>query len=407
MAMLKNSRLLVAAGAAIEWKDVSEDEKNEAYALIGAHNKSSDNNKNGLYFIDVSGKYQVYYTFWRWLETANPYVPNPIYMGNLSTNLVQAVKKAIAHAYNVPVTLESDETRHGLIGKTREVPKFTFGKYRGQAMSEVYLENPSYFVWLAKNADPKYADSKANIAIKFFADLYFKEMTKTNQETSTSKYVGQPGGKFTGELEIYKIEEKSGDNGPYTVFKLKDADDNKFLTYKLSGFDNPAVGQKINVDARIKDQKEMVGIKFNVLNYVKPTGPVKALPAGAVAPLTPMEALAGATRETSYKEMAKDYYSGDGNTEKTIFVNVPVDAIIINRIIRFSAGGSRYGSFPYYSYYLQYPEDGVIKKNTTSATDCVALSKVQALAKALSKRLGGLPIYEVTDFPPTRTEMKS
>lgn len=268
--MLKISRILTAA---MPWKDVPDADKDEAQRLIDEHNSQATQRAFGFYFVDVSGKYQVYYTLWRYSgRPMNPYVPDPVYFYNLSTDLIPAVKKAIAKApKNVPIYLESDETRHGLVGKTRSVPKFTFGKYRGQAMPEVYLENPGYFAWLAKNADPAYADTKNAQAIKYFADLYFQEMTKVNLETSTSKFVGVVGEKYSGDLEVYRVDAKKDFQGqPYTVYKLKDAADNKFMVYNLEKqFPGIAVGSKVVLKGKIRDHKELVGIKFTALNYVK------------------------------------------------------------------------------------------------------------------------------------------
>ena len=100
--------------------------------------------------------------------------------------------------------------------------------------------------------------------------------TKKNQATSTSKFVGTVGGTFEGELKIYKIEEKQGEDfntgrpKMYKVYKLVDADGNKFITFDMDRtFPHAKTDETIKVRAKIKDHKELMGIKFTSLNYIK------------------------------------------------------------------------------------------------------------------------------------------
>jgi len=85
---------LPTTGGILPWKEVPIEEKNKAYEMIKAHNDSVVNPKDGpenYYFIDVTGKHQVYYTFWRFriLPAAiRNWIKNPIYFGNLSTDIV-------------------------------------------------------------------------------------------------------------------------------------------------------------------------------------------------------------------------------------------------------------------------------------------------------------------------------
>lgn len=265
----------------LEWKQVSDEVKDEVYKKVNAHNLQIDTAIKGSYGLDVTGKHQSYYTFWR-SKDIDPrfagFIKNPVYMGNLSTDLIGAVDRAIERAPKVRIEIWNDATKHNLIGKTKDTPTFTFGKYRGKTFPEVFLENPSYFAFLAKNADSKYAATKSSVAIQYFADLYFEEMTKKNIETSTSKFIGTMGGRHVGELEVYNIKEYKDQVNSYTgekrnvyLYKLKDADGNKFMCYDLEkNFPDAKVGDKLNVSAKIKNHKEIVGIKFTLLNYVKP-----------------------------------------------------------------------------------------------------------------------------------------
>lgn len=265
----------------LDWKDVPVEVKDEVYRKVKEHNVKTDPSIKGYYAIDVTGKYQVYYTFWRFKDIDHRFagfIKNPVYMGNLTTDLMSSVDKAIQRVPNVKIEIWEDATKNNLIGKTKDTPSFTFGKYRGRTFSDVYLENPSYFAFLAKNADPKYANTKSSVAIQFFANLYFEEMTKKNQESSTSKFSGTIGGRYEGELEVYNIKEYKNQTNSFTgetrdvyLYKLKDADENKFMCYDLEKkFTDVKVGDKLKVSAKIKNHKEVVGIKFTLLNYVKP-----------------------------------------------------------------------------------------------------------------------------------------
>jgi hypothetical protein len=265
----------------LDWKDIPQEIRDEVYKKVEEHNRQCDPAIKGYYAIDVTGKYQVYYTFWR-VREIDPrfagFIKNPVYMGNLSTNLMDSVERALKRAPKVKIEIWEDTTKHNLIGKTKDVQHFTFGKYRGKSFPEVYLEDPGYFAFLAKNADPKYAMTKSSVAIQYFSNLYFEEMTKKNLETSKSKFMGTIGGKFEGELEVYNVKEYKDQVNSFTgekrdvyFYKLKDAEDNKFMCYDLEKkFPGVKVGDKLKVSAKVKNHKEVVGVKFTLLNYVKP-----------------------------------------------------------------------------------------------------------------------------------------
>ena len=266
----------------LDWKEIPEEERLEANRLVDEHNKkgSIDPSIKGYYALDVTGKHQVYYTFWRYREDipaqVAQFIKNPIYFGNLSTNLLDSVKKAIDRTPpTAKLQIWTDGTRHHLIGKPE---RFTFGKYRGEPYYEVYQKDPAYFAWLAKNQDPKYANTKSAMAIRVFADLYFEEVTKKNVAESPSKFVGTPGGSYVGELRVYGVTQKEGrafhpgDKAePYTVYKLIDQDENKFIAFNLEKFfPNIQKEDIIKIKAKVKDHKELMGIKFTALNYVRP-----------------------------------------------------------------------------------------------------------------------------------------
>lgn len=283
MILLKNLLDEVISENSLDFKEIPEETMEKVMKMLDDHNKSitPDTKLPREYWIDVTGKHQAYYTFWLYRHNfeVSPLssMKNPMYMGNLSTDLLSSVVKALSKrgVSNTKVILANDETRKNLIGKSNtDNPVFTFGKYRGMKMGEVFLDDPSYFSFLAKNMDPKYANSPSNIAIKFFADKGMEDATKKNQESSTSQFVGEVGGKFKGELTVYKMDfhpAKDIDSEPYSVDKMVDENGNKFVTYNLAEkIPNVKVNDKIDITAKIKAHKELVGIKFTVINYIKP-----------------------------------------------------------------------------------------------------------------------------------------
>ena len=181
---------------------------------------------------------------------------------------------------NTRLEIEEDETRTHLIGKQAV---FTFGQYRGEPLAEVYLKDPNYFMYLDRNMDPKYQFTKLNQAIMVFARMAKEEVTKQNQATSKSKFVGAEGEKIPLlTLKVYKKEIKegrdftTGELKPYTQYKFVDENENKFMAYNIEKyFPDVQQGDTIVCRAKVKGQKELMGIKFNFLNYVRPPKEVK------------------------------------------------------------------------------------------------------------------------------------
>ena len=300
-------KFLASVNEALTWKEVPEEEKQKAHDMVKRHNAQIDKSIPGYYAIDVTGKYSVYYTFWR-VMPPNPKLPPSIwnhggyvYMGNLSTELLPAIDKATAAKQNVRLELVQDVTKHHVVGQK---DKFTFGKYRGEAYPEVYFKDPSYFIFLNKNADPKYAHTNSAQAIQYFAQLAIAEVTKKNQETSKSQYVGNPGDIWTGRLKVYNIKayqqqpfhqgygSSLGKAGPKEVFYYSLTCDkgNKFKAKHLEKvFPNIKKDDVIAVKAKIKENKEIMGIKFNMLTNVKPLNSAPEAPSASVQETPPNE----------------------------------------------------------------------------------------------------------------------
>lgn len=229
-----------------------------------------DQSKFGFFYIDVSGRYSVYYTLWRFKPSVrNSYT----FITNLSTNFKTAVEKAKKAAGRVPVIIDKYGTNAGLF-RTAKSELITFGKYRGKNLGDIFVEDPKYIVWLANNYDGKSAERAERL--KYYKDLYFETITKKNIEESKSQFIGKIGDKITIEAKIYSAEKFVGSEfsrGSQQDFhykcKLIDDNGNKYLTYNIGTNKEAKVGDRVKLSGKIANHKETLGIKFTVLNYCK------------------------------------------------------------------------------------------------------------------------------------------
>ncbi len=229
----------------------------------------SFNKDIGYFYIDVSGKYSVYYTLWRF-NPNNKTISN--FITNLSTDFKTAVEKAKKASGRIPIFIDRYGTKSGLF-KATKAEIITFGKYRGKTLGDIFVEDPKYIIWLYKNYDGKNPERYERI--KYYNDLYWETITNKNLEESNSKHQGKIGDKVTLDLKIYKITNKVIGNqyGETDSFhygtKMIDKDGNKYYTYNLGKNFEPQLNDEIRLQAKIASHKEILGIKFTVLNYCK------------------------------------------------------------------------------------------------------------------------------------------
>ena len=218
------------------------------------------NFKLGYFYIDVSGKYSVYYTLWR----DSPM--NTHFITNLSTDFQTAVEKAKKASGRIPVIIDRLGTKAGLF-QAAKAEILTFGKYRGKTIGDIFVEDPKYILWL----NNKYEGNLSDVIrekIKYYMGLYYETVTKKNLEESSSKFVGNIGEKITIEADVYDFRKETNNFGAlqYTC-KLIDDDGNKYTTYNIGK--EVKKGDNVKLIAKVKAHKEVLGIKFTQLFYCK------------------------------------------------------------------------------------------------------------------------------------------
>lgn len=218
--------------------------------------------ERGYFYIDVSGKYSVYYTLWRW-NPMNIHNMNR-YLTNLSTDLMTAVEKAKKAAGRVPVIIDRYGTQAGLF-KAAKAEILTFGKYRGKTLGDIFVEDPKYIMWLSKNYEG--GNEIVWNKIKEYKEMYLETITKKNLEESKSEYVGKIGEKISVEADVYNYKVKDSQFGIQHTCKLVDEKGNKYIVNNIGR--TVKKGDTIKMTAKVKEHKELLGVKFTVLYYCK------------------------------------------------------------------------------------------------------------------------------------------
>jgi len=258
----------------------------------------------GCMIIGVTGRHQVYYTFWKYNPRGETY-----YMGNLATDIIRAAEKARKIAGKQPVYFEQYETLKGLLGAPADV--VGFGKYRGRTLGEVYAENPQYVIWISKNFTARNAKQEEFRKIaQEFTDTYFRSMSDANRAVDTKGYYGKPGEKINVAAKIIKIDAYKSEPDGYTdygndiSYRVRlETDNERFQFYstpkgmsKLTGVEYKAsyirgsygvysitspetkeeianaipalINTDVTVKGTIKTHKEIVGNKYTILSRV-------------------------------------------------------------------------------------------------------------------------------------------
>jgi len=240
----------------------------EAEALVEQHNANIPvNEKARQIIIDVTGRKGVYFTMW----VFNPMpVRNPlIYGGNLSTDLLTAVKK-VTTGRGLRVVIASDNNFNPNYPKSGLL---NFGKHSGKSIPEVYETDPNWVLWFASRfeAKTKHAADLVEQA-KTMAELHWQMVTEQNRETCTSQYIGTPKAKVELDLQVFNVQELTAEgwgyyDAPYQYWQYKCQDEAGNLVKFTSR--EPLTGEKLRVKASIKEHKEVVGKQWTILTRVK------------------------------------------------------------------------------------------------------------------------------------------
>jgi len=261
-------------------QDVSDEEVEKADEILKQNvDPSWDKTKFGFMVIGVTGKHQVYYTFWKYspLNMLNQLA----YMGNLATNIVKAAEKAKKIAGIQPIFFDNYETLKSLSGAPSDV--IGFGKYRGKRLGEVYAEDPQYVIWIAKNFQAKNAKQKEfhDIA-RDFTNTFFKSMGDTNREAETKTFETPVGDVFQGQVTVLKIKKYVSDYTGDDTFSIDSENDSERFRFYLSptalsryfGLNyseinpNDLQNKTVTIKGRVKKHREIVGKKYTILSRV-------------------------------------------------------------------------------------------------------------------------------------------
>ncbi len=246
----------------------TDDEVKEAEEYLEKGIDADWDYKAGYFFIDISGRYSVYYTLWR--ESLR----DCHFISNLSTDFMTAVEKAKKAAGRIPVLVDRTGTKAGMFQAAKS-EIFSFGKHRGQTIGEVFVENPQYIAWLNKGNNYTGNDPIMKEKIKYYSDLYYETVTKQNREKSKSEHIGKVGEKITITADVYDAKKEASQfNGEMQMqCKLIDENGNKYKTYNLDSI--PKIGKDVKngdtvkLTAKVKKHTEYLGVKFTEIFYCK------------------------------------------------------------------------------------------------------------------------------------------
>jgi len=269
--------------------DCTDEQIDQAYKIVEDHNQKVDPDHKtrkqfGCYVVSPTGRQQVFFTLYRHKVKFHPLVKNPVYCGNLSMNIVDAVKK-ICNGSGMPVELEDAQTYRPKKGFTCDgVPFLTFGKYKGQTLQEVFENDPQYVIWFAKTfevggyyshrKDAHVPAKPKNLALKEIAndlkDAHFQMISDKNREECTSEYCGELKKRDDFDLQVYRKEESSNWKEVYSDiityhYFLKDQDDNLFHFWCKADMEK---GENYMIKGTVVKHEERMGKKYTRLNRV-------------------------------------------------------------------------------------------------------------------------------------------
>jgi len=187
--------------------ELSVEQIQSVYAKVNAHNKVLIGDAKIFskphYVIQLTGDKQVYFTLYKFTPPIEgrptsvyvPYVPYR-YLKNVSIDILKAVD-LYTTGKGLPIQVWADDNFKPIQAFSDEMPIFTFGKYRGCTMEDVFERDAQYIIWYSKQEVyvNRYGNSsKKDITMKRlakeYADLYFQTLAEKNRTECTSEHIG-------------------------------------------------------------------------------------------------------------------------------------------------------------------------------------------------------------------------
>jgi hypothetical protein len=242
--------------------EYTEAELDEAKSIVEAHNATASDSKS-FYIVDVTGRKSVYFTLYRFnhMGIRNPYT----YLGNLSTNIVEAVKKICTGRGNRVELSETDNFNP-------DFPKsglLNFGKHKGKDLNEIYESDSGYVLWIANKFEPRTKHMRDIVQhAKHLSEMHWQMVTEINLAECTSEYVGELKERLDLGLTITFIKKHTDDwLGGNTRYKYTCKDSNGNIIQFWSGkvFEKDT---ELNFRGTVKAQREIVGRRTTILTRV-------------------------------------------------------------------------------------------------------------------------------------------
>jgi hypothetical protein len=251
------------------------------YAKVNEHNNGLIGDKNIFevphYVIQLTGDKQVYFTLYRFFPPSGNVSANykPYqYMKNISIDIMKAVE-TYATGHGLPIQLWADDNFKPIKAYSDDMPIFTFGKYRGCTMEDVFNKDAQYIVWYSKQ-EPyvsrygKVSNKDANMKAmaKEYANLYFQTLTEKNREESTSEFVGTIKVRQHMTITIGFMKTYTSEWGDSSIKAFATDENGNHIQFYVNGNLKVEKGNTYNVKATPVKHFESVGKKTTRINRV-------------------------------------------------------------------------------------------------------------------------------------------
>lgn len=206
---------------------ISEDIRRTMSEQIQAFNQGKSLEK-GLFYMQMPMEEKLYYSLW-FLNPEATHFPC-VFLYNLELNALGSLSKAlqlIRHS-SCPLKLLEDQE----LPSHTSYDIFTFGKYRGRHLSDIFIIDPRYLSWVADKFE---AHVRNEFTFKELAQSYNKAYINLQSgyrgNTSGKSFFGTPGDKIKAlTLKIIKVRI---DDDPYRTI-IEQGVENFFVDQQIT-----------------------------------------------------------------------------------------------------------------------------------------------------------------------------